>query len=220
VSKCDECGASVKAQNLKSHYVRVHPNAKLPMDARRNWGKSPQPMTRKGKWTVAVIAATVAIVMVVLVFAGSAPRVGPRPGDAAPDFSLVSTAGQTVALSGLRGRIVLLEFMDVDCPYCQQEAPILGTLHGEFGNVTFLSVDMNFDGPADTPTRIAAYQQQYGNPWSFMLDPNGARGVAATYGVTGTPTIFIIDSQGIVAWTHSGASDLSTLRSALVSTGA
>lgn len=209
--KCDECGAPVKAENLRSHYAKAHPGAAPPKV--RRYARPREPLTRTGKRFLATVAAiVVAAILVYLLVAGSAPRTGPRVGDRAPDFSLAATTGQTITLSDLHGNVVLLEFFDVDCPYCQAEAPTLAALYQNFStHITFLSIDMNFDGLTDTPGRITAYQQQYSNPWVFMLDPNGANGISLAYGVTGTPTIFLINGNGTVAFSHSGIIDYAAL---------
>ena len=48
--------------------------------------------------------------------------------------------GDSLSLSSLQGKIVVLEFMEPSCPHCQTMAPVLEQLHQKYGgNVTFVS---------------------------------------------------------------------------------
>ncbi|MEK6851064.1 MAG: TlpA disulfide reductase family protein, partial [Candidatus Thermoplasmatota archaeon] len=127
-------------------------------------------------------------------------KYGPGIGQTAPDFRHTSTDGATVQLTEMLSfdQPVLLEFMDVDCEYCQQEAGnVLRYLYQNYSNrVRFLSLDANFVGSPDTPDRIAAFKTTYGTPWPYALDDSG--GTTRTYGVNSTPTTFIIDRNGVI----------------------
>src|SRR5438045_1771768 len=43
-----------------------------------------------------------------------------KPGDPAPAFSLQDTSGKTINLSDYAGKIVVLEWVNPDCPYVQR----------------------------------------------------------------------------------------------------
>ena len=53
------------------------------------------------------------------------PTTVTKTGDKAPDFSCKTIDGQTINLSGLQGKVVLLNFFAVWCPPCNQELPVL-----------------------------------------------------------------------------------------------
>lgn len=215
--KCPVCGVSVKVENLERHVKNQHPKAQVDLSEelteedreaikeRKVGGQAG--LTRGGRRILVVAGIVVAAVVIVAFILSASPAGGPSPGQMAPDWSLPSTNGPTITLSAWRGSVVLLEFMDVDCPYCQEEAPILASLYPNYSarNVHFVSIDINFEGPTDTPTRINAFASQYGTPWPYCLDPNGINGVAKLYKVTATPTSFIINTNGTINHVFQGA---------------
>jgi len=76
----------------------------------------------------------VAVLMVGVSFAGcssdssSDSEGAPAPGKPAPDFQLKSLDGQTISLSELRGRPVLINFWATWCGPCRMEMPFLQAL--------------------------------------------------------------------------------------------
>jgi len=147
----------------------------------------------------------------------------------APDFTLPvvgpnGLTGQTVSLSSFRGKVVLLEFMVPWCPHCQDMAPVLDKLYQQYGsqNIVFLSVSgawpQQAGGPPASANDAAQFIRVYGGSWTFVYDSSNS--VFNKYGVTATPTFFIIDKNGMVANTYQGevaentlAADLTRLNS-------
>lgn len=210
MKKCPVCGVSVKVENLERHVKNQHPRAQVDLseelteedrqairDQKTGGGSG---MTQGGKRIVVVGAIVVAAVVVLLVLLPYITPQSVNPGQPAPNWTLTSTDGVTITLSAWRGSPVLIEFMDVDCPYCQQEAPVLASLYPNYSarGVHFVSIDINFEGQADTASRIAAFQTQYGTPWPYCLDPQGLNGVARLYSTSSTPTSFIINKDGTI----------------------
>jgi peroxiredoxin len=134
----------------------------------------------------------------------------PKVGAAAPSFTATSTSGKAVSLGDQRGRIVVLEWTNHDCPYVrkhydtgnmqalQREATgqgvvwltVISSAPGTQGHVS--------PGQADelTATRKAA-------PTAVLLDPSGVVGKA--YGATNTPHMYVVDKAG--ALVYAGAID-------------
>jgi thiol-disulfide isomerase/thioredoxin len=125
----------------------------------------------------------------------------------APDFTLPIVAangltGQSLTLSSLQGKVVLLEFMEPWCPHCQNMAPTLESLNKAYSsqNVVFISVSGPWQGA--TSNDAAKFIQSYGSSWTYLYDSSGT--TMSAYGVTGTPTFFIIGKNGAVITSLQG----------------
>jgi cytochrome c-type biogenesis protein len=136
----------------------------------------------------------------------------------APDFTLPTVdanglTGQRASLSSFRGKVVLLEFMEPWCPHCQNMAPVLENLYKQFGsqNVVFISVAGPIQGATSGDT--ARFIQTYGSSWTYLYDSSGT--TMSAYGVTATPTFFIIGKDGSILTTLQGEQSYDTLANAL-----
>lgn len=136
----------------------------------------------------------------------------------APDFTLPvvngnGLTGQTVTLSSFRGQVVLLEFMEPWCPHCQKMAPILESLHTQYGSsVVFISVAGPWNGATASDT--AKFIQTYGSTLTYVYDSSGTT-MGNVYGVTSTPTFFVIGKNGSVVTSLQGEQTAETLAAAL-----
>jgi len=142
----------------------------------------------------------------------------PTQSGGAPDFTLPivgpgGLTGQTLTLSSLRGKVVLLEFMEPWCPHCQNMAPVLDGLDAQYrvGNVTFVSVAGPWNGASASDA--ASFIHHYGTNWTYVYDSSGT--VFASYGVNSTPTFFVIGKDGAIASSFQGEQPASTLASAI-----
>src|SRR3990170_213993 len=205
--KCPVCGVAVKLENLERHVRNQHPRADVDHQAlltdeeRQESVRAKQTvarpgLTRSGTRLIVIVTVLVSIVLV-LVILNPFGNVRPGVGQQAPDFSVRTTAGSTVALSSYRGFVVMLEFMDVDCPACGAEVPTLVALYRNYtSTVRFFSLDVNFVGEAENDEKISAWASSHGATWPYALDSSGS--ITRTYGVDRTPTTFILDASGIV----------------------
>ncbi len=232
VKKCPVCGASVKVENLERHVENQHPRAGVDLSTlvtkeereeaaqERARAAPPRPVvTERGTIIVAVVAVIVVAVFVLVIlnpFAG--PSKGPGVGQIAPTFNLLDSNGGSFSLDTYRTsptpQPVLIEFMDVDCGHCQNEASTLVSLYANYSSrARFVSVDVNFVGNPDTNARINQFKQDFYTPWTYVLDLNGI--VTQAYGVTGTPTMFILTRTGIVSGVFVGENAYATVAAAL-----
>jgi len=129
----------------------------------------------------------------------------PAVGEQAPDFTLHSTPDQTVSLSQLRGRPVVLAFYPADwSPVCGDQMALYNELRSEFGRFHAQVIGISVDGA----WCHAAFAQDRKLHFPLLADfePKGA--VAQSYGVYQLPeglsqrALFVIDEEGIVRWTH------------------
>lgn len=116
-----------------------------------------------------------------------------------PDFALLTANNETVRLSDLRGKVVVLNFWATWCPYCVQELPELQELHEEFsetGEAVIYLVDQ-IDGQWETPAKAAAYLEANGITIPNLLD-FGTVG-NGIFQVPGLPTTVVIDAEGYLS---------------------
>jgi len=227
--KCPVCQTSVKIENLERHVREQHPRAQVNLEAlltveereaaRRTRAATRPTITRKGAGIITGIAIALAVALLLAIL-NPFGNVGPGIGQLAPDFTVRTTSGTTITLASYRGFPVLLEFMDVDCPACDAEAPTLVALYANYsGSVRFLSIDVNFIGSEDTDAKIANWAAGHGATWPYALDSTAR--IARSYGVTATPTTYLVDSSGVVrAIIKPPNNDYADFVGALAATGA
>lgn len=143
----------------------------------------------------------------------------------APDFTLPVVGpngftGQSISLSSLRGKVVLVEFMEPWCAHCQNIAPKLESLYAQYGSkVEFIAVAGPWtapDGSAVNADTIARFIQDYHSQYVYVFDSSNS--VFNTYGVNSTPTFFIVGKDGsIVTTCNQGEQCYDPLASALAS---
>jgi len=127
------------------------------------------------------------------------PTVGLEIGDRAPDFSLQTSNGKTLKLSDLRGKPVVLNFWATWCPYCVKEMPDLNQTVTKNPGVQVLTINVK-ESPMVARSFLA--RQGWGDlPIGF--DEDGK--VANLYQVTGLPTSYGIDAEGVIRLEQTGA---------------
>lgn len=142
----------------------------------------------------------------------SAPAraVAPRPGAEAPAFSLPDAQGQVRSLADYRGKWVVLEWVNYDCPFVKKHygSGNMQKLQAEARakGVTWLSINSSAPGKqghfegAELARRMSEAKAA---PDAYLLDPDGKVGKA--YQAKTTPTLFVIDPEGKVV--YAGAID-------------
>jgi peroxiredoxin len=136
--------------------------------------------------------------------------VAAKVGEPAPAFTAPSTAGAPVSLGSYKGKVVVLEWTNHECPYVrkhyesgnmqalQREATgqgivwltIISSAKGEQGYVTAAQADELTSTRKATPTLV-------------LLDEKGV--VGRLYGATNTPHMYVVDKTGLLV--YAGAID-------------
>jgi peroxiredoxin Q/BCP len=127
-------------------------------------------------------------------------------GKPAPDFSLKSDTGETVTLSSLRGRPIILYFYPKDdTPGCTAQACGIRDSWGDFEQRGAVVLGVS----PDSETSHVKFKQKYGLPFTLLADPEHK--VADDYGVWAEKSYagktywgverstFVIDADGSVA---------------------
>lgn len=124
-------------------------------------------------------------------------------GEKAPEFSLKDTEGKEHALSSLSGKIVVLEWFNPDCPFVQKQhekTTTMADLVKKYGDkVTFLAVNSNAPGSMGSgKDRNAKAKADWKLDYPILLDESGEVGKA--YQSKNTPTMYVIDAKGNLAY--------------------
>ncbi|MBI4412240.1 MAG: TlpA family protein disulfide reductase [Deltaproteobacteria bacterium] len=124
-------------------------------------------------------------------------------GKEAPDFSLKDEKGNTVRLSGLRGKVVLLHFWATWCPPCVEEIPSLDKMVKKFDPAKFMLLPVSVD--EEGADAIKAFRKRVSFSFSAGLNPKAD--VADLYGVYRLPESLLIDQNGKVVKRIGGPQD-------------
>ena len=139
-------------------------------------------------------------------FAADSPAVGTT----APDFSLTDSKGKTQSVSQYKGKYVVLEWFNPECPFVKKHygSGNMQKLQEEFTakGVVWLSIDSSAPGLEGNLTaeqaekKIAEWKTKQ---TALVLDPDGKAG--RSYGAKNTPHMFVINPEGKII--YEGAID-------------
>jgi peroxiredoxin len=161
-------------------------------------------------WMMLVAASllVLGVLLVIVQVRGSkaAPEIRPEVGYLAPDFSLPSLGGQTVRLSDLRGKAVLLNFWATWCAPCRLEMPTMDKAYQEYKSRGLEILAVSLD--AGSNSVVKHFMQELKLDFPVLLDPDME--VLRLYRMVGIPASFLIDKQGIVRHREAGYRDWTT----------
>lgn len=124
-----------------------------------------------------------------------------KVGEAAPDFELTNASGKTVKLSDYKGKQVVLEWLNHDCPYVKK--------HYDSGNMQDLQKKVTADGTvwlsiiSSAPGKQGYLQggevaritkDKKALPSEVLVDASGK--VGKMYDAKTTPHMYVIDASG------------------------
>ena len=123
---------------------------------------------------------------------------------ALPVVDAKGQTNQTLTLSGLRGRVIVLEFMEPWCPHSQKMEPIMEILYKEYVDkgVVFVSVAGPYRNV--TATNVSYFITRYNSTLTYVYDSSGK--IFDMYQVTSIPTFFILSKSGEITATYVGDS--------------
>lgn len=129
-------------------------------------------------------------------------KIGLRPGNLAPDFTLPSVSGVQVRLSQFRGqKPVLLNLWSVTCGPCRQELSEIKTIYPEYRDkVEILSVQVDSRFKLPQVTQLAT---ELGLPHVVLADESYL--MATLYQVAAVPANYFIDDRGIIRSVRIGS---------------
>jgi peroxiredoxin len=127
-------------------------------------------------------------------------------GKPAPDFAVVAAANGKgrVALSKLRGKVVLVDFWGTFCEPCKKSFPKLQDLNTKYASSGLRIVGISEDD-ADEKESIPGFATTYGAKFAVGWDEG--KSIAKSYRPETMPTSFLIDKNGVVRYAHVGYHD-------------
>ena len=125
-------------------------------------------------------------------------RMADRINQPAPEFTLVSLDGDTVSLSDLRGKPVLLDFWGLGCGASRHATPYLKEFFQKHaGEIHVLGIEVW----GSEPSEIKKHLQEHRVTYQTLI---GSMDLGKIYGIKCVPTFFFIDAQGNIAFSQSG----------------
>src|ERR1035438_8137562 len=132
------------------------------------------------------IAAT--LLCTVALFAADPPR-------RAPGFCLIDTAGQWQDLPHSRGKIVLAEFMETNCPHCISFSTVLNGLKLKYADKLAILAIAN---PPDNPQTMLQFVKDHKLTYPLLLDQGQAAYSYVRSPSFDLPGVFLIDANGMI----------------------
>ncbi len=133
-------------------------------------------------------------------FAQAATDVGLDIGTKAPDINLPNPDGDSIALSSLKGKIVLIDFWASWCAPCLKEQPELKTIYQKYQHAKFTNADgftiygVSLDSKKENWINAI---NKFGIDWPQVSDLKFWNSAPAKlYGLEGIPYNFLIDGSG------------------------
>jgi peroxiredoxin len=136
---------------------------------------------------------------------GSASGAALKIGEPAPDFTATDSKGEPIRLSQYRGKTVVLEWTNADCPYTRKHyttgnmQSVQGLAHTQ--GIVWLTVVSSAPGKqgyVNGPAADALTVSRKAVPSAVLLDPTGA--VGRLYDAKTTPHMFVIDKNGALQY--------------------
>jgi thiol-disulfide isomerase/thioredoxin len=113
-----------------------------------------------------------------------------RPASA---WAVQLSDGRTLTSEQLKGKVVLINYWAIWCPYCLKEMPVIEEFWKDHRNHGFEVLAVSVDDP---PEKVAQYMKEHG--YAFAAAPMDPSIYAAFGRASSIPTSFVVDAQGII----------------------
>lgn len=142
----------------------------------------------RGKSIILVLTSLTLILLTIQCLRES-PKESSQELKEAPDFKLDDMYGKPLSSSDLKGKVVILNFMETWCDACKAEFPIFNELQNKYKGHGVEIVAIAFDKGGVNVIRPA--MEGEGTEYTVLIGTDNSE-VVSNYGVRGLPTTFII----------------------------
>ena len=123
-----------------------------------------------------------------------------KTGDLVPEFKVKMFDGKEINMKDLRGKVVLINFWAVWCPYCVQElAVVQKEIIDKFKGKDFVFLPISRE---DTYEKIDAFRKEKGHTFPMGMDPD--RSIYNLFAKTSIPRNYVIDKNGKIVYMDKG----------------
>ena len=117
----------------------------------------------------------------------------------APVWSAAAIDGRSIDLASLKGKVVVLNFFDQECPHCQKDLPLLVPVLKEFRSRGVVAVGV---AARDVGGRMKSFLKEHGIDYPVVIDPD--RAIFGRYESIRTPDTLFIDTNGFIRFREHG----------------
>ncbi len=137
-------------------------------------------------------------------------QAGPVSSGPAPEFTLTTFEGESIALADLKGQVVVINFWASWCVPCEEEASTLESGWQQYREqgVTFLGIDY-----VDTEPEARAFIERFGI--TYPNGPDLGTRISQAYRIRGVPETYFVDRQGTLVRVKIGPIGTAELQSIL-----
>ena len=118
-------------------------------------------------------------------------------GEKAPSFTAETVGGGSVPVGDGEAGATMLVFFATWCPHCQREAPVMSELESQYDDLQLVMVGIDAQ---DNPDKVRQFAEEYDIESPAVYEPL----LGSEYGVSGYPTVYVLDENNKVVGAHSG----------------
>lgn len=150
------------------------------------------------------------LLAVTLVFAAGAAnaQTAAKPtewvGKEMPQFGMKTLDGKVLDNKALAGKPYVLDFWATWCGPCKKAAPMMQEMHAKFAEQGLVVIGANTFEQGDAQQKALAYVKEHGYGYTFTY---GNDELAQKLNITGIPTFFFVDANGMVSDVIVGYAD-------------
>jgi thiol-disulfide isomerase/thioredoxin len=135
------------------------------------------------------------VLLVSAIFA-SAQDVTRWQGKKLPNVKMTSITGRKITNRTLKGKVVIIDFWATWCGPCKAASPVMQKMHAKYGNRGLVVIGANVFEDPQKKDLAKKYAHEHKYTYTFTVNNDA---FAKALGITGIPTMLIVDKKGNIA---------------------